>query len=140
MEAKFVSLKFCKRRPAFERCGEKSRRVSSDNAELGRYIVPSRPAERATSLRLTSPSSRPNGATIRKVGDHDIILGEVLSGEDIARSPPVFHKGAYGVFNAAVALVEAERFLRQTTREKETDRDSNLDLLADVSIPLAHLR
>jgi hypothetical protein len=44
------------------------------------------------------------------------------------------------VFNAAVALVEAERFLRQTTREKETDRDSNLDLLADVSIPLAHLR
>jgi 3-hydroxy-9,10-secoandrosta-1,3,5(10)-triene-9,17-dione monooxygenase reductase component len=37
-------------------------------------------------------------ATIHKAGDHDIILGEVLSGEDIACSPLVFHKGAYGSF------------------------------------------
>lgn len=37
-------------------------------------------------------------AAIHKGGDHDIILGEVLSGEDIACNPLVFHKGAYGSF------------------------------------------
>jgi 3-hydroxy-9,10-secoandrosta-1,3,5(10)-triene-9,17-dione monooxygenase reductase component len=40
-------------------------------------------------------------ANIHKAGDHDIILGEVLSGEDIACSPLVFHKGAYGSFQRA---------------------------------------
>ena len=37
-------------------------------------------------------------ASIHKGGDHDIILGEVLSGEDIACDPLVFHKGTYGSF------------------------------------------
>ena len=37
-------------------------------------------------------------AAIHKGGDHDIILGEVLSGEDCACNPLVFHKGAYGSF------------------------------------------
>jgi flavin reductase (DIM6/NTAB) family NADH-FMN oxidoreductase RutF len=36
-----------------------------------------------------------------KAGDHDIILGEVLSGEEIACHPLVFHKGAYGSFYRA---------------------------------------
>jgi len=40
-------------------------------------------------------------ATIHKAGDHDIILGEVLSGEDIACDPLVFHKGTYGSFQRA---------------------------------------
>jgi 3-hydroxy-9,10-secoandrosta-1,3,5(10)-triene-9,17-dione monooxygenase reductase component len=40
-------------------------------------------------------------ATIHKGGDHDIILGEVLSGEDVACSPLVFHKGTYGSFQRA---------------------------------------
>jgi len=40
-------------------------------------------------------------AAIHKVGDHDIILGEVLSGDDVACSPLVFHKGAYGSFQCA---------------------------------------
>ncbi|MFZ1968261.1 MAG: flavin reductase family protein [Bradyrhizobium sp.] len=40
-------------------------------------------------------------ATIHKAGDHDIILGEVLSGDDIACSPLVFHKGTYGSFQRA---------------------------------------
>jgi len=40
-------------------------------------------------------------ATVHKAGDHDIILGEVLSGEEIACSPLVFHKGAYGSFQRA---------------------------------------
>ncbi|MGA8899604.1 flavin reductase family protein [Bradyrhizobium sp.] len=40
-------------------------------------------------------------ATIHKAGDHDIILGEVLSGEDITCSPLVFHKGTYGSFQRA---------------------------------------
>ena len=35
---------------------------------------------------------------VHKGGDHDIILGEVVSGEAIACSPLVFHKGAYGSF------------------------------------------
>jgi flavin reductase (DIM6/NTAB) family NADH-FMN oxidoreductase RutF len=35
-------------------------------------------------------------ATIHKAGDHDIILGEVLSGEENLCSPLIFHKGAYG--------------------------------------------
>ena len=39
-------------------------------------------------------------AAIHKAGDHDIILGEVLSGEEIACSPLVFHKGAYGGFRS----------------------------------------
>lgn len=38
---------------------------------------------------------------IHKGGDHDIILGDVLSGEDIACHPLVFHKGAYGSFQRA---------------------------------------
>ena len=37
-------------------------------------------------------------AAIHKGGDHDIILGDVLSGEDIACHPLVFHRGAYGSF------------------------------------------
>lgn len=37
-------------------------------------------------------------AAIHKGGDHDIILGDVLSGDDIACHPLVFHKGAYGSF------------------------------------------
>jgi 3-hydroxy-9,10-secoandrosta-1,3,5(10)-triene-9,17-dione monooxygenase reductase component len=40
-------------------------------------------------------------AAIHKGGDHDIILGEVISGEDIACSPLVFHKGTYGSFQRA---------------------------------------
>jgi 3-hydroxy-9,10-secoandrosta-1,3,5(10)-triene-9,17-dione monooxygenase reductase component len=40
-------------------------------------------------------------AAIHKAGDHDIILGEVLSGEELACSPLVFHKGAYGSFQRA---------------------------------------
>ena len=41
------------------------------------------------------------GRAIHKAGDHDIILGEVLSGEDVACSPLVFHKGTYGSFQRA---------------------------------------
>jgi 3-hydroxy-9,10-secoandrosta-1,3,5(10)-triene-9,17-dione monooxygenase reductase component len=37
-------------------------------------------------------------SAVHKAGDHDIILGEVLSGEEIACTPLVFHKGAYGSF------------------------------------------
>src|SRR4029450_8447710 len=37
-------------------------------------------------------------AAVHKAGDHDIVLGEVLSGEEIACRPLVFHKGAYGSF------------------------------------------
>lgn len=37
-------------------------------------------------------------AAIHKGGDHDIILGEVLSGEELTCRPLVFHKGAYGSF------------------------------------------
>ena len=40
-------------------------------------------------------------ATVHKAGDHDIILGEVLSGEEIVCSPLVFHKGTYGSFQRA---------------------------------------
>jgi len=40
-------------------------------------------------------------AAIHKAGDHDIILGEVLSGEEAACGPLVFHKGAYGSFQRA---------------------------------------
>ena len=36
--------------------------------------------------------------TIHKAGDHDIILGEVLSGDEMTCSPLVFHKGTYGRF------------------------------------------
>jgi 3-hydroxy-9,10-secoandrosta-1,3,5(10)-triene-9,17-dione monooxygenase reductase component len=38
---------------------------------------------------------------IHKAGDHEIILGEVLSCEEMACSPLVFHKGAYGSFQRA---------------------------------------
>ena len=38
---------------------------------------------------------------IHKAGDHDIILGEVFSGNEIACNPLVFHKGAYGSFQRA---------------------------------------
>ncbi len=37
-------------------------------------------------------------ATIHKAGDHDIVLGQVLSGEESVCNPLVFHKGAYGSF------------------------------------------
>jgi 3-hydroxy-9,10-secoandrosta-1,3,5(10)-triene-9,17-dione monooxygenase reductase component len=37
-------------------------------------------------------------AAVHEAGDHDIILGEVLSGEEVACSPLVFHKGSYGSF------------------------------------------
>lgn len=37
-------------------------------------------------------------SAVHKAGDHDIILGEVLSGEELACTPLVFHKGAYGSF------------------------------------------
>jgi 3-hydroxy-9,10-secoandrosta-1,3,5(10)-triene-9,17-dione monooxygenase reductase component len=40
-------------------------------------------------------------ATIHKAGDHDIILGEVLSGEELTCDPLVFHKGTYGSFQRA---------------------------------------
>jgi flavin reductase (DIM6/NTAB) family NADH-FMN oxidoreductase RutF len=40
-------------------------------------------------------------AAVHKAGDHDIILGEVLTGEEIGCSPLVFHKGAYGSFQRA---------------------------------------
>ena len=40
-------------------------------------------------------------SAIHKAGDHDIILGEVLSGEESLCSPLVFHKGTYGSFNRA---------------------------------------
>jgi len=40
-------------------------------------------------------------AAIHKAGDHLIVLGEVLSGDEIACSPLVFHKGAYGSFQIA---------------------------------------
>jgi len=40
-------------------------------------------------------------AAIHKAGDHDIILGEVLSGEELTCDPLVFHKGAYGSFQRA---------------------------------------
>jgi 3-hydroxy-9,10-secoandrosta-1,3,5(10)-triene-9,17-dione monooxygenase reductase component len=37
-------------------------------------------------------------SAVHKAGDHEIILGEVLSCDEIACSPLVFHKGAYGSF------------------------------------------
>jgi len=37
-------------------------------------------------------------SAIHKAGDHDIILGEVLSGDEVACRPLVFHKGTYGSF------------------------------------------
>jgi 3-hydroxy-9,10-secoandrosta-1,3,5(10)-triene-9,17-dione monooxygenase reductase component len=38
---------------------------------------------------------------VHKAGDHEIILGEVLSGEEMTCGPLVFHKGAYGSFQRA---------------------------------------
>jgi flavin reductase (DIM6/NTAB) family NADH-FMN oxidoreductase RutF len=40
-------------------------------------------------------------AGVHKAGDHDIILGEVLSGEETTCSPLVFRKGVYGSFQRA---------------------------------------
>jgi 3-hydroxy-9,10-secoandrosta-1,3,5(10)-triene-9,17-dione monooxygenase reductase component len=40
-------------------------------------------------------------AAIHKAGDHDIILGQVFSGEESVCSPLVFHKGTYGSFRSA---------------------------------------
>ena len=40
-------------------------------------------------------------SSIHKAGDHDIILGEVFSGEENPCNPLVFHKGAYGTFKRA---------------------------------------
>ena len=37
-------------------------------------------------------------ATVHKAGDHDIILGEAISADEMACSPLVFHKGSYGSF------------------------------------------
>jgi 3-hydroxy-9,10-secoandrosta-1,3,5(10)-triene-9,17-dione monooxygenase reductase component len=37
-------------------------------------------------------------AAVHKAGDHDIILGKVLWGEEAACNPLVFHKGTYGSF------------------------------------------
>jgi 3-hydroxy-9,10-secoandrosta-1,3,5(10)-triene-9,17-dione monooxygenase reductase component len=37
-------------------------------------------------------------AAVHKAGDHDIILGGVLSGEEATCNPLVFHKGTYGSF------------------------------------------
>jgi 3-hydroxy-9,10-secoandrosta-1,3,5(10)-triene-9,17-dione monooxygenase reductase component len=39
--------------------------------------------------------------TIHKAGDHDIVLGEVISGDEMACNPLVFHKGRYGGFQRA---------------------------------------
>ncbi|MBR0693732.1 flavin reductase family protein [Bradyrhizobium lablabi] len=39
--------------------------------------------------------------TVHKAGDHEIVLGEVISGDEMACSPLVFHKGAYGRFQRA---------------------------------------
>ena len=39
--------------------------------------------------------------TIHKAGDHEIILGEVLSGNEIACNPLAFHKSTYGIFQRA---------------------------------------
>ena len=39
--------------------------------------------------------------TIHKAGDHDIILGEVISGEEATCNPLVFHRGVYGIFQRA---------------------------------------
>src|SRR5262249_27039466 len=44
-------------------------------------------------------------AAVHKAGDHEIILGEVLSGDEAACSPLVFHKGAYGGFQRACQLL-----------------------------------
>jgi 3-hydroxy-9,10-secoandrosta-1,3,5(10)-triene-9,17-dione monooxygenase reductase component len=40
-------------------------------------------------------------AAVHKAGDHEIVLGEVISGQEIACSPLVFHKGSYGSFHRA---------------------------------------
>jgi 3-hydroxy-9,10-secoandrosta-1,3,5(10)-triene-9,17-dione monooxygenase reductase component len=40
-------------------------------------------------------------AAIHKAGDHDIVLGHVLSGEESICSPLIFHKGSYGGFQRA---------------------------------------
>jgi flavin reductase (DIM6/NTAB) family NADH-FMN oxidoreductase RutF len=39
-------------------------------------------------------------AAIHKACDHDVVLGEVFSGEEAACSPLVFHRGAYGSFHS----------------------------------------
>jgi 3-hydroxy-9,10-secoandrosta-1,3,5(10)-triene-9,17-dione monooxygenase reductase component len=41
------------------------------------------------------------GRGVHKADDHDIMLGEVLSGEETTCSPLVFHKGVYGSFQRA---------------------------------------
>jgi 3-hydroxy-9,10-secoandrosta-1,3,5(10)-triene-9,17-dione monooxygenase reductase component len=43
-------------------------------------------------------------AAVHKAGDHDIILGEVLSGEELACSPLVFTKGATAASNLVDAI------------------------------------
>ncbi|HEY9455578.1 MAG TPA: flavin reductase family protein [Bradyrhizobium sp.] len=48
--------------------------------------------------------------TIHKAGDHDIILGEVLSGEEADCNPLVFHRGAYVTTRAiGVSLTTSEQ-------------------------------
>lgn len=37
-------------------------------------------------------------AAIHKAGDHDIVLGHVLTGEENICSPLIFHRGSYGSF------------------------------------------
>jgi len=49
---------------------------------------------------------------IHKAGDHEIILGEVLTGKEAACSPLVFHKGRYGGFSALEQLSKQRARLR----------------------------
>ena len=39
--------------------------------------------------------------TVHRAGDHDIIVGQVLSGDESVCSPLIFHKGRYGSFRYA---------------------------------------
>ena len=58
-------------------------------------------AEYLDSLRDDAAQMCCRVATVHKAGDHDIILGEVISGDEMACSPLVFHKGTYGSFHRA---------------------------------------
>ena len=84
-----------------------------------RSVRPLHGEHRRTDLRILPLRSAPDGlpllqgaaaqlccrvAAVHKAGDHDIILGEVFSGEEIACSPLVFHKGAYGSFQRVSRL------------------------------------
>jgi 3-hydroxy-9,10-secoandrosta-1,3,5(10)-triene-9,17-dione monooxygenase reductase component len=87
--------------------------LGQHQSELSARFTHKQPKNRFDDLALTfSPDGLPllQGAAgqmccrvagVHKAGDHDIILGEVISGEEIACSPLVFHKGAYGGFQRA---------------------------------------